>query len=80
MVFCKIVWATELVAQGACGNNERTALKHCVDEDRNCQNARHEVLMQPQPSKSEADAAKCLPPNEAFQDEYAWAWVVVKLK
>ena len=51
MMFCKIVWATELVVQGACGNNERTALKHCVDEDRDCQNARHEVLMQPQPSK-----------------------------
>ena len=46
MVFCKIVWATELVAQGACGNNERTALKHWVDEDRDCQNARHEMLIE----------------------------------
>ena len=28
MVLCTIVWATELVAQGACGNYERTALMH----------------------------------------------------
>ena len=51
MVLCIIVLATELMAQGACGNYERTALKHWVDEDRDCQNAPHEVLMQPQPSK-----------------------------
>ena len=30
--------------------------------------------------KGEADPAKWLPPNEAFQDKYAWAWVAVKLK
>ena len=51
MVLCTIVLATELMAHGACGNNERTALKHWVDEDRDGQNAPHEVLMQPQPSK-----------------------------
>ena len=51
MVLCIIVLATELMAQGACGNYERTALKHWVDEDRDCQNAPHEVLMQAQPLK-----------------------------
>ena len=46
MVLRKIVWATELVAQGACGNNKRTSLKHCVDEDKDCQNAPHEKLIE----------------------------------
>ena len=45
MVLCTIVWATELLAQGTCGKYERTAWKHWVDEDKDCQNARHEVLV-----------------------------------
>ncbi len=51
MVLCIIVLATELMAQGAYGNYERTALKHWLDEDRDCQNAPHEVLKQAQPLK-----------------------------
>ena len=46
MVLCIIVWATELMAQGAGGIYERTDLKHWVDEDRDCQNARHELLIE----------------------------------
>ncbi len=33
------------MARGACGNYGKTALKHWVDEDRDCQNSRHEMLI-----------------------------------
>ena len=46
MVLCIIVLATELMAQGAYGNYERTAWKHWLDEDRDCQNAPHEMLIE----------------------------------
>ena len=45
MVLCTIIWTTELVAQGTCGKYERKDWKHWVDEDKDCQNARHEVLV-----------------------------------
>ncbi len=45
ILLCTFGWAASLVAQGACGKYERTAWKHWVDEDKDCQNARHEVLI-----------------------------------
>ena len=36
MVLCSFEWATSLVAQGSCGNYERTAWKNWIDEDRDC--------------------------------------------
>ena len=34
MALCSFGWTTSLVAKGACGEYERTALEHWVDEDR----------------------------------------------
>ena len=45
LLICSFGWTTSLVAEGACGKYERTAWKHWVDEDKDCQNARHEVLV-----------------------------------
>ena len=46
ILLCSMGWAASLVAQGACGKYERTAWKHWVDEDKDCQNTRHEVLIE----------------------------------
>jgi len=45
-LLCTFGWAASLVAQGACGKYERTAWKHWVDVDKDCQNTRHEVLLE----------------------------------
>jgi hypothetical protein len=46
ILLCTFGWAASLVAQGACGKYERTAWKHWVDVDKDCQNTRHEVLLE----------------------------------
>ena len=159
ILLCTFGWATSLVAQGACGKYERTDWKHWVDVDKDCQNTRHEVLLEESLApvtfktskncrivsgswlgaysgnvftdasqldidhlvplkeahesggyawdayrrrdyandlsdpntliavdktlnrqKGASDPAEWLPPNKAYQAEYAAAWVAVKLK
>ena len=44
-VLLSLLLATSAIAESDCPAYERKAWKHWVDEDRDCQNARHEVLI-----------------------------------